>query len=839
MNRTRLYTAISTLIAWALSMAPPGAVSQRLAPQPAATRPSPASIAPTQTVINQYCVTCHNQRLKTGGLALDSLDLASVPQDAETWEKVVRKLRAGAMPPQGVRRPDEATYHGLTAWLENELDRAAAANPNPGRPMLHRLNRAEYANAIRDLLALDVDVASLLPPDDSAFGFDNISDVLGVSPSLQERYLAAATSISALAVGDPDIRPGSQTYTVRQDLSQNEHLEGLPLGTVGGLRVRHMFPLDGDYVFQTKLYRTNLNIVRGLEYPRDFEVTVDGRRVHLVTIGGQADLAALFDKPTDAGDAVEMRMRIRVPVTAGPHEVVATFVENLPVEDSVRLQPFQRSSADNFDWSGHPHIQSLAVAGPFNAAGPGTTPSRQRIFVCRPGRVDSPSTGRAELACARQIITTLARRAYRQPVSDADVQQVLPFYEAGRRQGTFETGIQKAVTRILASPRFVFRVERDPDHAQPGSVYRIGDVELASRLSFFLWSSIPDDELLKVASQGRLAQPAVLDQQVRRMLADPRAEALVTNFAGQWLHLRNVRTVLPNSDEFPDFDDNLRQSFRRETEMLFESVMREDRNVLDLMTADYTFVNERLARHYGIPGVYGSRFRRVPVTDEARKGLLGHGSVLAVTSHAERTSPVVRGKWILENILGTTVPPPPADVPALKENKEGEKPRTMREQMAEHRADPVCASCHKVMDPIGFALENFDAVGAWRAREAGVPIDASGQLTDGTKVDGVVTLRRALLSRPEVFVGTMTEKLMMYAVGRGLDHHDMPAVRAIVRDAGRHNNQFSSIVLGIVHSVPFQMRKSEASGSELPASNSAPKRGENVGKLEAGSSKLE
>jgi mono/diheme cytochrome c family protein len=803
-RKTWLFTAISTLIAWTLWMAPPGAVSQRPAPhQPAATRPFSTSIAPTQAIINQYCVTCHNQRLKTGGLALDSLDLANVAQDAETWERVVRKLRAGAMPPQGVRRPDEATYHGLTAWLEGELDRAAAANPSPGRPMLHRLNRAEYANAIRDLLALDVDVASLLPPDDSAYGFDNISDVLGVSPSLQERYLAAATSISALAVGDPDIRPGSQTYTVRQDLSQNEHLDGLPLGTVGGVRVRHIFPLDGDYVFQTKLYRTNLNIVRGLEYPRDFEVTVDGRRAHLVTIGGEADLAALFDKPTDAGDAVEMRMRVRVPVTAGPHDVVATFVENLPVEDSVRLQPFRRSSADNFDWSGHPHVQSLAIAGPFNATGPGTTPSRQRIFVCR------PSNPRGEPACARQIIATLARRAYRQPVTDADIRQVLPFYDAGRRQGTFETGIQKAVTRILASPRFVFRVERDPDRAQPGSVYRISDVELASRLSFFLWSSIPDETLLKAASQGTLAQPAVLDQQVRRMLADPRAEALVTNFAGQWLHLRNVRSVLPNSDEFPDFDDNLRQSFRHETEMLFETVMREDRNVLDLLTADFTFVNERLARHYGIPNVYGSRYRRVPVTDEARQGLLGHGSILSVTSHAERTSPVLRGKWILENILGTTVPPPPPDVPALKENQDGEKPRTMREQMAEHRADPVCASCHKVMDPIGFALEHFDAVGAWRAREAGVPIDASGQLVDGTKVDGIVTLRRALLSRPDVFVGTMTEKLLMYALGRGLDHHDMPAVRAIVGDAGRHNNQFSSIILGIVHSAPFQMRRAE------------------------------
>ena len=778
-------------------------VAALMAPQAAGLGqaiPPASPSASHRAVLDQYCVTCHNQRLKTGGLTLDAVDLDKIAERADIWEKVVRKLRTGAMPPPGLRRPDAATYHSLTAWLEGELDGAAAAHPNPGRPMLHRLNRAEYANAVRDLLAVNVDAASLLPPDDSAYGFDNISDVLGVSPSLQERYISAALKISALAVGSPDVKPGSETYRVRQDLSQNQHVEGLPLGTVGGLAVRHTFPLDGDYVFQTRLYRTNLNIVRGLEYPTEFEVAVDGRRVHLVTVGGNADLASLFEQPTETGDAVELRMRVRMPVTAGPHEVAATFIENLPVQDAVRLQPFLRSSADNFEWAGRPHIQMLTIAGPFNAAGPGDTASRRRIFSCR------PSTPSGETPCAKQIISTLARRAYRQPVTEADVRQILPFYETGRRQGTFETGIEKALQRILASPRFVFRVERDPAGTPPGDVYRVSDVELASRLSFFLWSSIPDDELLQVASEGKLANPSMLDRQVRRMLADPRSGALVSNFAGQWLHLRNVRSVLPNSDEFPDFDDNLRQSFQRETELFFESVMREDRNVLDLMTADYTFVNERLARHYDIPNVYGSRFRRVTVTDEARKGLLGHGSILAVTSHAERTSPVVRGKWILENILGTPVPPPPPDVPQLKEAQEGEKPKTMREQMAEHRANPVCASCHKIMDPVGFALENFDAVGAWRTHEAGAPIDASGELGDGTKIDGVVTLRRAIVSRPEVFVGVMTEKLLTYALGRGVDYHDMPTVRAIVRDAGRSRYRFSSLVLGIVRSTPFQMR---------------------------------
>jgi hypothetical protein len=521
----------------------------------------------------------------------------------------------------------------------------------------------------------------------------------------------------------------------------------------------------------------------------------------------------LLEQPTDTGDAVDARLRVRLPVKAGPHDVTVAFVEEPQTAGPDRLQPYLRSSVDNFDWAGRPHLQLLSVTGPFQAGGPGDTPSRRRIFACR------PAAQSLEEACARRIVSDLARRAYRQPVSDADLRRILSFYESGRAKAGFEAGIESAIVRILASPKFVFRIERDPEGAAPGSVHRITDLELAARLSFFLWSSIPDDELLSQAAHGRLKDPAVLEREVRRMLADKRSSALVDNFAGQWLHLRNLRNVLPNSDLFPDFDDNLRQSFQRETELFFESVIQEDRNVLDLLTADYTFVNERLARHYGIPNIYGSRFRRIQVAEDARRGLLGQGSILAVTSHAERTSPVVRGKWILENLLGTEVPPPPPDVPVLKEPAEGERPRTMREQMAEHRANPTCATCHRVMDPIGFSLENFDAVGAWRTHEAGGKIDASGVLADGTKVDGVVGLRQAIVSRPDVFVGTLTEKLLTYALGRGLDYHDMPAVRTIVRDAARRDDRFSELILDIVRSVPFQMRA--ASQPETPAVRAA------------------
>jgi len=761
-----------------------------------------------RAVIDKYCVTCHNQRLKTGGLALDAMDLGKVPAQAEVWEKVIRKLRSGTMPPAGMPRPDAATYSGLVGWLETRIDQAS--EPFAGRPILHRLNRSEYGNAIRDLLALDIDVASLLPPDDSAFGFDNISDALGVSPSLQEHYLDAALKIGALAVGDPNIPPGSETWRIRQDLSQDRHVNGLPLGTVGGTLARYNFPLDGEYQFQAKLYRTNLNIMRGLESPHQVELAVDGRRIHLATIGGADDLAALFEKPTDTGDAVEARLRVRIPMKAGPHVVTVAFLDAPDAVEPARLQPYIRSSVDNFDWSGSPHLQSLTIAGPFHPAAASETPSRQRIFVCHPdARLNDE-------VCARKILSTLAHRAYREPVSNADLQTLMSFYRSGKQGGNFESGIELALERVLASPKFLFRMEPDPVEAIPGKGYRIGDFELASRLSFFLWSSIPDDELLRLASEGRLKNPDVFERQVRRMLADPKAEALITNFAGQWLQLRNLRNVQPNTDLFPNFDDNLRQSFRRETELLFESVVQEDRSVLDLLTANYTFVNERLARHYGIPDIYGSRFRRVAITDDARRGLLGQGSILALTSHAERTSPVVRGKWILENILGTPVPPPPPDVPPLKGDQEGQKPRTMREQMAEHRANPACANCHKAMDSIGFAMENFDAVGAWRARDAGQPIDASGELSDGTKINGVVTLRNALLSRPEVFAGTLTEKLLIYALGRGLDYRDMPAVRTILRQASGDNYRFSALILGVVQSTPFQMRTASAGSESAP-----------------------
>jgi Protein of unknown function (DUF1592)/Protein of unknown function (DUF1588)/Protein of unknown function (DUF1587)/Protein of unknown function (DUF1585)/Protein of unknown function (DUF1595)/Planctomycete cytochrome C len=753
-----------------------------------------------RALLNQYCVTCHNQRLKTAGLSLDTTDLANVPAHAEIWEKVIRKLRSGTMPPAGRPRPDASAYDSLASFLETTLNRAEAANPDPGGPLLHRLNRAEYANAVRDLLALDVDTSALLPPDDASYGFDNVADVLGVSPALMERYLSAADEISALAVGDPGILPNSYTYHVAGDASQSDHVEGLPLGTRGGLLARPTLPLDGEYLIKVKLLQTNLGSVRGLEYPQQLEITVDGARVHLVPMGGPADFAILPENAEEIAEALDARLRVRVRVTAGPHVIAATFVQKTGAEGGNRLQAFLRSNVDATDHTGLPHIENLTVSGPFNATGSGDTPSRRAVFTCRPpSRAD-------ENRCATKIISSLARRAYRRPVATADMTRLMALYEHGRTDGTFETGVAFALRGILASAKFVFRGERDPANLAPGTIYRISDLELASRLSFFLWSTIPDDELLGVASQGRLKDPAVLDQQVRRMLADPKSQALVSNFAGQWLYLRNLKSTAPDQGEFPDFDDNLRQAFKRETELFFESVMREDRNVLDLLTADYTFVNERLARHYGIPNVYGSRFRRVTLTDDARRGLLGKGSILLVTSHAGRTSPVVRGKWILDNLVGTPPPPPPPDVPALEEKGESAQPHSVRERLERHRASPACAGCHKLMDPLGFALENFDAVGAWRTRDEGVPIDASGQLVDGTKVDGVVSLRQAILKRPEMFVGTLTEKLLIYALGRGLSYHDMPVVRGVVNDAARHDFRFSSLILGIVHSTPFQMR---------------------------------
>jgi hypothetical protein len=763
-----------------------------------------AAVAPHIQTVNTYCVGCHNDRAKTGGLSLAAPELADVAAHPEIWEKVLRKVRGGMMPPPGVPQPDEATRQALVTTLETTLDRAAAARPDPGRPLAHRLNRTEYANAIRDLLALDVDVTSLLPPDDSSSGFDNNADVLGVSPVLLESYLTAAERVTALALGDPHTPPAGEVFRVRQDASQDQHIEGLPLGTVGGIMIHHTLPLDGDYQFQVKLFRTNLGTMRGLEYPHQLEIAVDGQRVHLASFGGDGEIAASSDNPTTTGDAVDGRFTARIPLKAGPHDISVAFLEKTHAMNTRRLQSYVRSSSDTIDFSGLPHIDEVILTGPFNAKGPGETPSRQRIFVCRP---KSPGD---EPSCADRILSTLARRAYRGHVTRDDLHVLQEFFQRGREDGgSFDAGIDLALRRILASPKFAFRVEPDPAAVPTGTAYRLDDLELASRLSFFLWSSIPDDELLDLATDGKLTKPAALDKQVRRMLQDPKAQAINDNFAGQWLQLRNLKTKQPNSHEFPDFDDNLRQALLTEMVLFFGSVMHEDRSVLDLMTADYTFLNERLARHYGIDGVYGSHFRRVTLQDDARRGLLGKGAILMVTSHPHRTSPVLRGKFILENILGTPPPPPPDVVPAFPEENEPQKPRSVRERLEQHRRNPSCASCHRLIDPAGLALENFDATGAWRTRDGGTrgtAVDASGQLVDGTKISGVVELREALLRDPHTFVRTMTERLMTYALGRGLNGADMPAVRTIVRESERDNYRFSSIVLGIVRSVPFTMR---------------------------------
>jgi mono/diheme cytochrome c family protein len=772
------------------------------------------SVAPRETV-DKYCAGCHNERTKSGGLALDHMDYSDVATQAGIWEKAIKKMRVGMMPPQGAPQPDPATRGQLVAWLEDSLDRSAAIKPNPGRPVLHRLNRAEYANAVRDLLALDVDPSTLLPPDDSAYGFDNVGDVLGVSPVLLERFMEAANKVSALAIGDPDIGTASETFRIRQDASQDTHVEGLPIGTVGGILAKVTLPLDAEYQLAVKMFRTNLGVMRGLEYEHDIEYTVDGARVHTFRMGGEADFKANLVNMTKAGDAIDERGRLRLKLKAGPHIIGAAFIARSESLNPTRLQPFIRSSTDTRDTSGHPHFDTLTVTGPYNPTGPGDTPSRRAVFSCHPATGSTAS----EDGCARKIIARLARLAYRGDATDLDVQRLFGFYEAARRPsagsqgGTFEIGIQKAVQRMLASPKFCFHIEHDPAGLASSTVFRLSDRELASRLSFFLWSSVPDSQLLDLAAQDRLHTPAVLEQQVRRMLADPKAGALTTNFAGQWLYLRNLKNMQPNSFEFPDFDDNLRQAFEREASLFFASIVHEDRNVLDLMTADYTFLNERLARHYGVANVYGSHFRRVTLTDETRYGLLGKGAVLMVTSHVDRTSPVVRGKWVLDNLLSAPVPPMPNNVPPLNEDpNRGGRILTMRERMEEHRKNPGCAACHKIMDPIGLSMENFDAVGAWRTRDGdsvttqGTAIDAQGQLLDGTKVDGIITLRRALLREPDIFVGTVTEKLMIYALGRGLQPYDMPSVRAIVRDAARTNYRFSSIVMGIVNSTPFQKR---------------------------------
>ncbi|HWF06861.1 MAG TPA: DUF1592 domain-containing protein [Bryobacteraceae bacterium] len=763
----------------------------------AASRMSPGD---ERALLDKYCVTCHSQKLKTGGLSLEKLDTAHVADGAETWEKVVRKLHGGTMPPLGMPRPDQAAIDSFASTLETSLDQAAISRPEPGRAGMHRLNRTEYGNAIRDLLAVKIDVGDLLPADDESNGFDNMADVLKVSPSLLEQYLTASRTVASLAVGDRGIGPVSQVYQLPPTLAQGSHIEGLPLGTRGGILIHHNFPLDGEYEFSVFLLRNIVGYMPGLEYPHQFEITVDGVRVFLSHAGGEEDNKMMDTNLGLAGNTIDARLRVRVPVKAGSREVGVTFLARNHSESVEPLQPFTRN-LDLQDMNGIPLINRVQVTGPFAATGSGDTPSRRKIFTCHPANESD------ELPCARKILSTLARRAYRRPVNDSDLEILLSFYQKGRNKGSFDAGIETAMRLILSDPKFLYRTESDSANAGPGTINRISDLELASRLSFFLWSSIPDEELLNTATQNKLHEPAILQAQVRRMLADPKADALVTNFASEWLFLRNLQSVNPASEDFPNFDENLRRAFREETEMFVGSVMKEDRNVLDLLTANYTFVNERLARHYGIPNIYGSQFRRVTVKDDARRGLLGQGSILTVTSYPTRTSPVLRGKWILENILGTPTPAPPPNVPALKESDEGGQVTTVRERLEEHRKNPACATCHRVMDPLGFSLDNFDAVGQWRSKEAGLPIDASGQLADGTKITGVIDLRKALLAHPERFVGTMTEKLMTYALGRGLEYYDMPVVRGITRDAARNDYRFSSIVMGIVNSTPFQMRR--------------------------------
>jgi mono/diheme cytochrome c family protein len=809
--------AVAAVIVWGLSVAWATQAPRALEPAAGAqSAPAAASeSAALKATVDTYCVTCHNQRLNTGGLSLDGVNLAEAPAHAEIWEKVVRKVRGGMMPPAGVPRPSTEARTALVSYLESSLDRAARQAPNPGRPLAHRLNRTEYANAIRDLLDLRIDASTLLPSDDSSGGFDNNADVLGVSPVLLESYLTAAERVTALALGDPKLPPVGEVFRVRQDASQDKHVEGMPIGTVGGQAFDLTLPLDGEYQFEVRLFRTNLGTMRGLEYPHQLEIAVDGERVHVASFGGDKEIASSSENPTTTGNDVDGRFTARVPLKAGPRHITIAFLQKTQALNTRRLQNYVRSSSDTIDFSGYPHIDQILFTGPFNPTGPGETPSRRRIFSCQPKAVSD------EEPCATRILSALGRRAYRGDFTPDDQKVLLDFFRRGRTDGTsFEAGIDLALRRMLASPKFVFRVEPDPAKVAPGAVYALKDSELASRLSFFLWSSIPDDELLNLAERNRLHEPATIERQVRRMLADPKAQALVDNFVGQWLQLRNLRNKQPNSHEFPDFDDNLRRALDTELEMFFASILREDRNVLDLMTADYTFVNERLAKHYRIPNVYGSHFRRITLTDDTRKGLLGKGAILMVTSHAHRTSPVLRGKWVLENVLGTPPPPPPDVVPPFEEEAGAAKPKSVRERMESHRRNPACASCHRMIDPAGLALENFDATGAWRTRDGGTrgaAVDASGQLVDGTRINGVVELRQALLREPSTFVRTLTERLMTYALGRGLGAADMPVVRGIVRDAEKDQYRFSSIVLGVVRSVPFQKRLKAPSSEPLVA----------------------
>ena len=800
--------------------------------------PVPATAAFSATnerqLLDKYCLACHSTAARTAGLdsarklTVDSLDVANLAHDAKTWELIARKLRAGMMPPAGMPRPDPVTYQSMAAWLEQEIDRHAPAHtPSPG---LHRLNRTEYANVVEDLLDLPIDPAKYLPSDDSTAGFDNIAGALGISSTLVEAYVTAAQKISRLALGGAE-DPTLVVYRTREDTTQDYHIEGLPFGTRGGLLVEHLFPSDGEYTITvTPIFGDNMTPTGfGSVACERLEVLLDGDRLGLMNWNGGGRAAA-----TDCGDRVEREgrsgqagpeaffgngrpMRVRFTATAGPHKVGATFLAThyAPLLDLDRR--FLRSTIQTGPTPGYsffPHVGTIRIEGPFNAAKASDSPSRRKIFVCKPATSAQGSGGAgqtAESACARRIVTNLATQAFRRPVTAADVDEVMDFYDLGRTEKDFELGVEMAIARILASPQFIYRIEEEPASVKAGESFRITDIDLASRLSFFLWSRGPDEALLNVARQGRLSDPMVLEQQVRRMLKHPHARALSQNFAGQWLNLRGLDSAAPLPLLYPDFDDPLRQAMRTEIEMLFDGIVREDRSILEILDADYTYVNERLARHYGIPYVYGSQFRRVTLGAgfESRRGLIGKGAFLVTTSKPERTSPVTRGKWIMTNVLGMSPPDPPADVPPLParspDARGSVKEPTMRERMVEHRVRADCVQCHRMMDPIGFSLENFDAIGLWRSHEAGTPVDASGQLFDNKMVNGPVEMRGWLNGYSQQFVRVAVEKMLTYALGRGLEHQDMPLVRAIARDAGRDNNRFSALVMAIVKSPPFQM----------------------------------
>ena len=831
-----MHRGVRTLVVAALAVAVVAAgFLQAAGPQQQAATAAAASVSPQRALLDRYCVTCHNEdfvrgtdeprsllvsQLRAVGLALDDVNVDQVAEHPDVWEKVVRKLRVGAMPPQPRPRPDKETYDRFRAWLEDELDRAAEANPDPGRTQaFHRLNQTEYRNVIRDLLDLDIDVGEWIPADaPDQHGFDNNAGALSLSPALLERYVSAARKISRLAIGSPPAGGAViQTYDVPQNLIQNnQQSEDLPFGSRGGAAIRHHFPVDGEYRIQVRLRTNYVGYVRGIDEPHEIEFRLDGARIERFTFGGEAPgMPAPISfagniRGTDDWESYTLHaddgLEIRINVDAGPHVIGISFPRETWEPDGV-LQPRQTgfALAINDMPDSNPALARVHISGPYSVDGPGDTPTRRKIFSC------TPATAAGERPCAREILSTLARRAYRRPAADADVQTLLDFYEAGRRDGSFDQGIGFALERLLADPDFLYRIERDPVDAAPATAYPVSDVELASRLSFFLWSSMPDDELLAHAERGTLSDRDVLERQVRRMLADARATALVENFVGQWLHLRNMESVYPDPLEFPEFDGNLREAYQTETELFIETLLREDQSILELLSANYTFVNERLARHYGIPDVYGSRFRKVTFDRGEHAGLLSHGSLMTVTSYPNRTSPVLRGKWVLENLLGAPPPEPPPNVPTLEEENEDGEPLSMREAMVMHRENPACAVCHAPMDPIGFALENYNAIGKWRPMsEAGTPIDASGILPDGAAFEGPTGLRDLLLDRPDDFVGTVTEKLMMYALGRGLEYYDAPTVRKIVRDAAGEEYRWSAIILGIVNSTAFQMRRSDS-----------------------------